>query len=190
MGLFNRKSKEEKLAEKQLKAEQKQIQKENAKKHGEYIKRYGEYLFTPTLPLRVNDSGNAGVPISEQKQPEIHIMKNGISFLFKRSGLTTEYDFTEYRLVGVDWEEDLKIKVKKGHPIGRALVGGALFGGGGAVVGAMTSKDKSKVKKDNSEIVLTFQEVETGRLRTIQFKCDADSYAKWKKYPIQPLENV
>lgn len=40
-----------------------------------------------------------------------------------------------------------EITVKEGSPIGRALVGGFLFGGAGAVVGAMTATAKEQSKK-------------------------------------------
>lgn len=36
--------------------------------------------------------------------------------------------------------------VEKGHMIGRAAVGGILFGGAGAIVGAMTAKEKKKTQ--------------------------------------------
>ena len=40
-----------------------------------------------------------------------------------------------------------EITVKKDSPIGRAFVGGFLFGGAGAVVGAMTASTKEKSKR-------------------------------------------
>ena len=40
-----------------------------------------------------------------------------------------------------------KIEVDKhGHPLARAVVGGAVFGAAGAVVGAISAKDKTKTK--------------------------------------------
>lgn len=46
---------------------------------------------------------------------------------------------------------------KKGHPIARALVGGAVFGGAGAIVGAMTTKDtRHKEKREGLEYVCIY----------------------------------
>lgn len=36
--------------------------------------------------------------------------------------------------------------IEKGHMIGRAMVGGILFGGAGAIVGAMTAQEKKKTQ--------------------------------------------
>lgn len=195
MGFFSKKTKEEKAQLKEekaeLKGELKAQQKADKAKYQDLVKEHGEFILVPILPPMIFDSKNLEGSIKDAARPQIHIMKSGITYIFKEKGLKTTYDFTEYKLVGVDWEEDLKVKVKKGHPIGRALVGGALFGGAGAVVGAMTTKeDKTVVKKDKSELVLNFQEVETGKMRSIKFKCDTDTYKKWQKFPIQPVSAV
>lgn len=66
---------------------------------------------------------------------------------------------------------------KKGHPIARAVAGGALFGGAGAVVGAMTSKNtKHKETREGRKCISIYHrdslKPDTVRKRTCY--CDRD----------------
>lgn len=60
---------------------------------------------------------------------------------FEKIDITLPYD----RIRGFKLEDETTL-TKNGNTIGRALVGGALFGGAGAVVGGMSTKGNTKTK--------------------------------------------
>lgn len=60
---------------------------------------------------------------------------------YEKIDITLPYE----RLRGFRLEDETTI-AKSGSTIGRALVGGALFGGAGAIVGGMSAKGKTKTK--------------------------------------------
>lgn len=61
-----------------------------------------------------------------------------------------------------------EIREKKQSPIGRALVGGFLFGGAGAIVGAMTA-DKKQTKEKHLYFIISYKS-STGENKFIQFE--------------------
>ena len=62
------------------------------------------------------------------------------------------YDFCKIK--SYEYIEDSKSVVKGGNGIGRAIVGGMLFGGAGAIVGALTAKEQLPDEKVSSMSVL------------------------------------
>lgn len=60
---------------------------------------------------------------------------------YEKTEITLPYD----RIRGFKLEDETTL-AKSGSTIGRALVGGALFGGAGAVVGGMSAKGQTKTK--------------------------------------------
>ena len=61
---------------------------------------------------------------------------------FARGGKEIRLPISKINRTGTVSIED----VEKGHMIGRAMVGGILFGGAGAIVGAMTAQEKKKTQ--------------------------------------------
>lgn len=58
-----------------------------------------------------------------------------------KNGVEFQLPFSKITSVGVTTEE----YIKKANSIGRAIVGGLLFSGVGAIIGAITAKDKEEV---------------------------------------------
>ena len=77
-----------------------------------------------------------------------------------------------------------EIVEKQGSPIGRAVVGGLLFGGAGAIVGAMTADKKSK-KETHLYFIISYKS-STGEDKYIQFE-DTRQY-KGKKLANKLME--
>lgn len=55
---------------------------------------------------------------------------------------------------------DTKYESKKNGAISRAVVGGAIAGGSGAVIGAMTAKDQVSEKKGNYLITIYLNDID------------------------------
>ena len=64
----------------------------------------------------------------------------------QKVGGKAEATLQYHQITDVFYGTQIEIKEKKQSPIGRALVGGFLFGGAGAIVGAMTAGKKEKKK--------------------------------------------
>lgn len=75
--------------------------------------------------------------------------------------ITTKKDDSEViaysDIISVEPYTETELKTKNKSVLGRAVVGGALLGGAGAVVGGMTGLDKKEVKKDKRYIILTYR---------------------------------
>lgn len=91
-------------------------------------------------------------------------MKLGNKLLFSRNqhiGYIRYLDETQYRALSFDWSDIDNIElvatpvVKKKHTLGRAVVGGVVAGGIGAVVGGMTGNNASDYNQ-NIEFNVTF----------------------------------
>ena len=80
---------------------------------------------------------NAGYLVSLKLDPDREVLE--ISGQKKDPTITLPYN----RIVSFVVEDETSL-VKSGSGIGRALAGGLLFGGAGAVVGAMSGKGKTK----------------------------------------------
>lgn len=61
-------------------------------------------------------------------------------------------------IMGYEYKEDGKTKGTYGNIIGAAIVGGVLFGGAGAIVGALTQKRGEQHIVENAEIDISYKE--------------------------------
>ena len=120
MGFF--KSKEEKAA----------IQEEKDRKRESKL----TFMGCALQPIGKLQQGWAVELTLDPDEEKLHIrnQKSGID-------ITLPYD----RLIGFKMEDETNL-VQSGGTIGRALVGGLLFGGAGAIVGGMSGKGKTKTK--------------------------------------------
>lgn len=97
------------------------------------------------------------------------------------SGLKTTYQLFRYDQI-IDFEllEDGE-SISKGG-LGRAVAGGVLFGGVGAVVGAVTGGKKTKSVCKSMRIKITLRNFEAQTiyidLITVETKCDSSTYKK------------
>lgn len=83
-------------------------------------------------------------------------------------------------LLSFEYKEDDYSLTKGGSSIGKAVVGGALFGGVGAVVGGVTGKKKTKDKVKSMQLVVTFRENNKIKTETIHYSSsslDRSSFA-------------
>ena len=73
----------------------------------------------------------------------------------QKAGGKAEATLRYHQITDVFYGTQIEIKEKKQSPIGRALIGGFLFGGAGAIVGAMTASKKEK-KKAHIYLVISY----------------------------------
>lgn len=82
---------------------------------------------------KIPSGKNVGLTLDPNKQV--------LNIHYDKTDITLPYD----RIRGFKLEDETTL-AKNGNTIGRALVGGALFGGAGAIVGGMSAKGKTKTK--------------------------------------------
>lgn len=102
------------------------------------------------------------------------------------------------RLHGFELEDETTL-VQSGGTLGRALVGGVLFGAAGAVVGGMSGKGKTKTKwygtlsyedKDGNPQELHFEEFMSGKnasIVSLQFKQRVNAIAAGNREAVTEL---
>lgn len=77
---------------------------------------------------------------------------------------TRTFGFGE--LHSYEYFENTESIIKGGSGLGRAIVGGLVFGGAGAIVGAITKKKKEDQVINDMRILMTFQDTFTGEVYT------------------------
>ncbi|WP_369118163.1 hypothetical protein [Enterococcus thailandicus] len=88
--------------------------------------------------------------------------------------------YSQDSLLSFEYKEDDYSLTKGGASIGKAMVGGALFGGVGAVVGGVTGKKKTKDKVKSMQLVITFRDnakIKTETIRYSSSSLDRSSFA-------------
>ena len=86
----------------------------------------------------------------------------------QKAGGKAEASLRYSQITDVFYGTRMEIREKKQSPIGRALVGGFLFGGAGAIVGAMTA-DKKQTKEKHLYFIISYKS-SRGEDRYIQFE--------------------
>lgn len=102
----------------------------------------------------------------------------------------TEYDFKQIIACDLSINDNV---ITEGSGIGRAIVGGALFGGAGAVVGAVTGSKKTKKEINKLELVIVVDDIQNPEIRLPAFT-DAVKYKEddilFNKNFLEPFTKV
>lgn len=88
-------------------------------------------------------------------------------------------------IISVEPFTETEIKTRNKSVLGRAVVGGALLGGAGAIVGGMTGLNKTEDKKEKRYIILTYRENDQEISRTFSI-----SNRAWKKMVFEIEEHI
>ena len=180
MGLFGPKltkeEKEQKKAdERQLKHEEKAkldaervIRDMNATQNGDWVSFYqnSEHVyFTP------KEDSYGELKEIKFKANYIYVLRDGTALL--------ENDPKRYNLIDLKWGENKIIKDKS--VVGRAAAGALLAGPAGLLVGGLSGVGSKEVPENKA--VITLQEQESHKVRTISFFCTHNQFQKYKRLP-------
>ncbi len=120
--------------------------------HKERLKRINEALdskLTPDYVFYGNDN-DEGVTISNNGE-KLSLWEYGIG------GLSLDtYEISKILELSIKVDEVEQHRIQSGDAIGRAVVGGVLFGGAGAVIGAVTADKEQKTIRDVKKISVEF----------------------------------
>lgn len=183
MGLFDKKTKEEKVQAKEesikLKAEAKEQGKADKESFKQMIKDRGmKKILTFTS---MDDSADI-IPINSTIT--LYVLKDAsVIFKWLQAGyFSSHYVMDEFNFIDVEWIDDIRNKGKK--VVGRSIAGAMIAGPAGMIVGGVTGKDKVK---DKSIAVITFQNKETHEVRMLSFKCTKMELVKYRTIQKSPL---
>ena len=182
MGLFDKKTKEEKVQAKEEKTKQKAEAKEANKAEKEAFKQLiKDRGIKKIVTLSVlNDSADIVVPSSAIT---LYVLSDTIIFKWLQAGyFSSHYVMDEYNFIDVEWIDDIRNKGKK--VVGRSIAGAMIAGPAGMIIGGVTGKDKVK---DKSIAVITLQNKETHEVRMISFYCTKMELVKYRTIQKSPL---
>ena len=194
MGLFSKKSKEEKTQAKEekklakveakeekklAKVEVKEAKKAESNAFNQIMKDKGvKKVFNFSLTEDTMEIFTPLTAVTLYLLKDDSILVNGLI----PGQFSAKKDLGLYNLIEVEWLEDIKNKGKK--VVGRSIAGAMIAGPAGMIIGGLTGKDKIK---DKSVAVITLQDQDTHNVRMFTFKCEAKDVNKYKLLPKKPL---